>query len=166
MCHFSYKHAIDGLFRIYKEEGATKLFSGATMASSRAILVTIGQVCKRHSVFRVVHWVEGMIRSCVFLRFLCRLETGVGQTGTGRHWVVSRSCVWFSQFCSIHSLLLSMPLWCVTCTHVYVPHQRDELLLLRCFFERQDAASIIAEHRKNTWLCWSRIQTSHDNQLR
>ena len=41
---YSYKHAIDGLYRIVREEGALKLFSGATMASSRAILVTIGQV--------------------------------------------------------------------------------------------------------------------------
>ena len=41
---YSYKHAIDGLYRILREEGPVKLFSGATMASSRAIFVTIGQV--------------------------------------------------------------------------------------------------------------------------
>lgn len=41
---FSYKHAIDGVYRIVKEEGPIKSFSGATMASSRAVLVTIGQV--------------------------------------------------------------------------------------------------------------------------
>lgn len=41
---FSYKHAIDGLYRVYKFEGPANLFSGATMASSRAIFVTVGQV--------------------------------------------------------------------------------------------------------------------------
>lgn len=40
----SYKHAIDGLYRVFKEEGPVKMFSGATMATSRAVLVTIGQI--------------------------------------------------------------------------------------------------------------------------
>lgn len=40
----NYKHAIDGLFRVMREEGALKLMNGATMASSRATLVTIGQL--------------------------------------------------------------------------------------------------------------------------
>lgn len=40
----SYKHAIDGLYRVMRHEGALKLMNGATMASSRATLVTIGQV--------------------------------------------------------------------------------------------------------------------------
>ncbi|CAL8271742.1 unnamed protein product [Gadus morhua 'NCC'] len=31
----NYKHAIDGLVRVFQEEGLRKLFSGATMASSR-----------------------------------------------------------------------------------------------------------------------------------
>ena len=41
---FSYKHALDGLYQVYKHEGAPRLMSGASMASSRAVLVTIGQV--------------------------------------------------------------------------------------------------------------------------
>ena len=41
----SYKHAIDGLVRVYREEGLRKLFSGADWASSRAVLVTVGQLC-------------------------------------------------------------------------------------------------------------------------
>lgn len=41
---YSYKHAIDGLYRVARQEGALKLMNGATMASSRATLVTIGQV--------------------------------------------------------------------------------------------------------------------------
>ena len=42
---FSYKNAIDGLLRVIKEEGFFRSFNGASMASSRAVLVTIGQVC-------------------------------------------------------------------------------------------------------------------------
>ena len=42
---YSYKHALDGLIRAAKEEGPTKLFNGAIWASSRAVAVTIGQLC-------------------------------------------------------------------------------------------------------------------------
>lgn len=41
---FSYKHAIDGVFRVYREEGFRRLFSGASTATGRAILMTIGQL--------------------------------------------------------------------------------------------------------------------------
>lgn len=45
LCVFlSYKHAIDGLIRVYKEEGVKRLFSGATTATSRAVFMTIGQL--------------------------------------------------------------------------------------------------------------------------
>uniref|UniRef100_A0AAZ3PRP2 Mitochondrial dicarboxylate carrier n=1 Tax=Oncorhynchus tshawytscha TaxID=74940 RepID=A0AAZ3PRP2_ONCTS len=44
MVNVSYAHALDGLFRVWKEEGMKKLFSGATMASSRGALVTVGQL--------------------------------------------------------------------------------------------------------------------------
>uniref|UniRef100_A0A915AJD7 Mitochondrial dicarboxylate carrier n=1 Tax=Parascaris univalens TaxID=6257 RepID=A0A915AJD7_PARUN len=40
----NYKHAIDGVIRVAREEGVTKLFNGATMATCRAILMTIGQL--------------------------------------------------------------------------------------------------------------------------
>uniref|UniRef100_A0A6P7GB63 Mitochondrial dicarboxylate carrier-like n=1 Tax=Diabrotica virgifera virgifera TaxID=50390 RepID=A0A6P7GB63_DIAVI len=40
----NYKHAIDGLIRVYREEGARKLFSGCSMATSRAVFMTIGQL--------------------------------------------------------------------------------------------------------------------------
>ncbi|KAI1716070.1 mitochondrial carrier protein [Ditylenchus destructor] len=40
----NYKHAIDGLFRICREEGITKLFNGCTMATVRGTLMTIGQL--------------------------------------------------------------------------------------------------------------------------
>ncbi|KHJ45922.1 putative dicarboxylate transporter [Trichuris suis] len=40
----NYKNAIDGVFRVLREEGITRLFSGATMATCRAILMTVGQL--------------------------------------------------------------------------------------------------------------------------
>ena len=40
----NYKNAIDGLMKVYKYEGVKSLFNGATMATSRAIMMTIGQV--------------------------------------------------------------------------------------------------------------------------
>merc|ERR1711994_464100 len=41
----NYKHAIDGMARVYREEGLRNLFSGADWATGRAILMTIGQLC-------------------------------------------------------------------------------------------------------------------------
>jgi len=41
----NYKHAIDGMARVAREEGVAKLFSGVDWATGRAILMTIGQLC-------------------------------------------------------------------------------------------------------------------------
>lgn len=40
----NYKHAIDGMIRVYKEEGFRRLFAGASTATSRAVLMTVGQL--------------------------------------------------------------------------------------------------------------------------
>uniref|UniRef100_A0A1B0CKR9 Mitochondrial dicarboxylate carrier n=1 Tax=Lutzomyia longipalpis TaxID=7200 RepID=A0A1B0CKR9_LUTLO len=40
----NYKNAIDGLFRVYREEGFRRLFSGATTATMRGFMMTIGQI--------------------------------------------------------------------------------------------------------------------------
>jgi solute carrier family 25 (mitochondrial dicarboxylate transporter), member 10 len=40
----NYKHALDGVVRILREEGLKRLFGGASMATARAILMTIGQL--------------------------------------------------------------------------------------------------------------------------
>jgi len=40
----NYKHALDGLYRVTKEEGLSKCFNGATMATCRAVVMTIGQL--------------------------------------------------------------------------------------------------------------------------
>jgi dicarboxylate transporter 10 len=40
----SYRHALDGLYRIVRHEGAKTLFNGSTMATARAVLLNIGQL--------------------------------------------------------------------------------------------------------------------------
>lgn len=40
----NYKHAVDGLFRVLREEGVVRLWSGASMATGRAVLMTVGQL--------------------------------------------------------------------------------------------------------------------------
>ncbi|GAB5581414.1 mitochondrial uncoupling protein 3 [Prionailurus iriomotensis] len=40
----NYAHALDGLYRVAREEGLKKLFSGASMAASRGMFVTVGQL--------------------------------------------------------------------------------------------------------------------------
>ena len=40
----NYAHCIEALQRIFKTEGFTRMFAGASMASSRGMLVTIGQL--------------------------------------------------------------------------------------------------------------------------
>ncbi|KAI4478727.1 hypothetical protein M0804_011755 [Polistes exclamans] len=40
----NYKHALDGLVRVIKEEGVLRLFSGCSTATGRAMLMTIGQL--------------------------------------------------------------------------------------------------------------------------
>jgi len=41
----NYKHAIDGLIQVARKEGIVKLWNGTEWASSRAVLVTVGQLC-------------------------------------------------------------------------------------------------------------------------
>ncbi|KAK0076876.1 hypothetical protein PV326_010473, partial [Microctonus aethiopoides] len=40
----NYKHALDGLIRVCREEGMFKLFNGCSTATGRAALMTIGQL--------------------------------------------------------------------------------------------------------------------------
>ncbi|KAE8737471.1 hypothetical protein FOCC_FOCC017070 [Frankliniella occidentalis] len=40
----NYKHAIDGLWRVLREEGIRRLWGGATVATARAVLMTVGQL--------------------------------------------------------------------------------------------------------------------------
>lgn len=50
----NYKHALDGVLRIFKEEGLGRLFNGATMATSRAVLMTIGQLSFYDQIKQVI----------------------------------------------------------------------------------------------------------------
>lgn len=43
-CYCSYKHALDGIVCIIRQEGVKKLFSGCSTATLRAALMTIGQL--------------------------------------------------------------------------------------------------------------------------
>ncbi|XP_023714882.1 mitochondrial dicarboxylate carrier isoform X2 [Cryptotermes secundus] len=40
----NYRHAFDGIWRVYKEEGFRQLFCGASTATGRSVLMTIGQL--------------------------------------------------------------------------------------------------------------------------
>ncbi|PSN31169.1 Mitochondrial dicarboxylate carrier [Blattella germanica] len=40
----NYRHAIDGLRRVYKEEGFRRLFAGASTATGRSVMMTVGQL--------------------------------------------------------------------------------------------------------------------------
>lgn len=40
----NYKNAIDGLWRVARDEGPLKMFNGATAATTRAVFMTIGQL--------------------------------------------------------------------------------------------------------------------------
>lgn len=71
----NYKHAIDGLWRVYREEGAVKLMSGATMASSRATLVTIGQLSCYDQIKQLL-LTTGIFADNVYLHFISSFLAG------------------------------------------------------------------------------------------
>ncbi|XP_061625524.1 mitochondrial dicarboxylate carrier isoform X1 [Phyllopteryx taeniolatus] len=71
----NYKHAIDGLFRVFREEGVRKLFSGATMASSRGALVTVGQLACYDQAKQLVLG-TGMLGDNMFTHFLSSFIAG------------------------------------------------------------------------------------------
>ncbi|KAE8575965.1 hypothetical protein XENTR_v10004000 [Xenopus tropicalis] len=65
----NYAHALDGMFRVIREEGFRKLFSGATMASSRGALVTVGQLaCYDQAKQLVLN--TGFLSDNIFTHFL------------------------------------------------------------------------------------------------
>lgn len=71
----NYKHAIDGLIQVYSKEGATKLFSGATMASSRAVLVTIGQLSFYDQIKQML-LLSGFFKDNIVLHFSSSFAAG------------------------------------------------------------------------------------------
>ncbi|KAF0037685.1 hypothetical protein F2P81_010559 [Scophthalmus maximus] len=72
----NYKHAIDGVFRVFREEGVRRLFSGATMASSRGAMVTVGQLACYDQVKQLVLG-TGMMGDGMPTHFLSSFIAGV-----------------------------------------------------------------------------------------
>lgn len=71
----NYKHAIDGLYRVIREEGAVKLMNGATMASSRATLVTIGQL-SFYDQFKFLLMKTGVFKDNIMTHFTASFLAG------------------------------------------------------------------------------------------
>ncbi|CAL8122927.1 unnamed protein product [Orchesella dallaii] len=75
----NYKHAIDGVFRVLREEGLRRLFSGASTATTRAVFVTIGQLSFYDQV-KVVLLGTGLFKDNVLTHFLSSLSAGAAAT--------------------------------------------------------------------------------------
>ncbi|XP_058531813.1 mitochondrial dicarboxylate carrier [Ochotona princeps] len=71
----NYAHALDGLFRVAREEGLKKLFSGATMASSRGALVTVGQLSCYDQAKQLVLG-TGYLSDGIFTHFVASFVAG------------------------------------------------------------------------------------------
>nr|XP_055041922.1 mitochondrial dicarboxylate carrier [Misgurnus anguillicaudatus] len=71
----NYAHALDGLIRVWKEEGVRKLFSGASMASSRGVLVTVGQLSCYDQAKQLVLG-TGVMTDNIFTHFLASIIAG------------------------------------------------------------------------------------------
>uniref|UniRef100_A0A8C9WA05 Mitochondrial dicarboxylate carrier n=2 Tax=Scleropages formosus TaxID=113540 RepID=A0A8C9WA05_SCLFO len=71
----NYAHALDGLIRVWREEGVRKLFSGASMASSRGAMVTVGQLSCYDQAKQLVLG-TGVMTDNVLTHFLASLIAG------------------------------------------------------------------------------------------
>jgi dicarboxylate transporter 10 len=71
----NYKHALDGLRRVYRDEGLSRLFAGASTATGRAIFVNIGQIaCYDQSKSLLLK--SGLFRDNILTHFLSSLIAG------------------------------------------------------------------------------------------
>ncbi|NWV72344.1 DIC protein, partial [Malurus elegans] len=71
----SYSHALDGMYRVLREEGLKKLFSGASAASCRGALVTVGQLSCYDQAKQLV-LATGLLSDNVFTHFLSSFIAG------------------------------------------------------------------------------------------
>ncbi|KAF5911367.1 hypothetical protein HPG69_018670 [Diceros bicornis minor] len=71
----NYAHALDGLYRVAREEGLKKLFSGATMASSRGVFVTVGQLSCYDQAKQLV-LSTGYLSDSIFTHFVASFIAG------------------------------------------------------------------------------------------
>ncbi|NXK40475.1 DIC protein, partial [Piprites chloris] len=71
----NYSHALDGMYRVLREEGLKKLFSGATVASFRGALVTIGQLSCYDQAKQLV-LATGLLSDNIITHFLSSFIAG------------------------------------------------------------------------------------------
>jgi dicarboxylate transporter 10 len=74
-----YKHAIDGLWRVYREEGASKLFNGCGAATGRAVLMNSGQLASYDTV-KKAFLDSGYFTDSVGTHFLSSIVSGAVAT--------------------------------------------------------------------------------------
>ncbi|NXW79783.1 DIC protein, partial [Hirundo rustica] len=75
----SYSHALDGMYRVFREEGLKKLFSGASVASGRGALVTVGQLSCYDQAKQLV-LATGLLSDNIFTHFLSSFIAGICAT--------------------------------------------------------------------------------------
>lgn len=71
----NYKHALDGVIRVYQEEGIRRLFSGASTATSRAVFMTIGQL-SFYDQIKILLLKSGYFTDNLTTHFLSSLSAG------------------------------------------------------------------------------------------
>ncbi|XP_055323517.1 mitochondrial dicarboxylate carrier-like [Sitodiplosis mosellana] len=71
----NYKNAIDGLLRVNREEGFRRLFSGATTATGRGLMMNIGQIAFYDQV-KTILLTTGYFKDDPRLHFLSSLAAG------------------------------------------------------------------------------------------
>ncbi|NXB60049.1 DIC protein, partial [Struthidea cinerea] len=71
----NYSHALDGMYRVLREEGLKKLFSGASAASCRGALVTVGQLSCYDQAKQLV-LATGLLSDNIFTHFLSSFIAG------------------------------------------------------------------------------------------
>ncbi|XP_039418375.1 mitochondrial dicarboxylate carrier isoform X1 [Corvus cornix cornix] len=71
----NYSHALDGMYRVLREEGLKKLFSGASVASCRGALVTVGQLSCYDQAKQLV-LATGLLSDNIFTHFLSSFIAG------------------------------------------------------------------------------------------
>ncbi|NXD41735.1 DIC protein, partial [Copsychus sechellarum] len=74
-----YAHALDGMYRVLREEGVKKLFAGASVAAPRGALVTIGQLSCYDQAKQLV-LATGLLSDNVFTHFLSSFIAGLCAT--------------------------------------------------------------------------------------
>jgi len=71
----NYKNAIDGLLRVKREEGFRRLFAGATTATARGFLMTIGQIAF-YDQAKTIYLGTGYFKDDPRLHFVSSLTAG------------------------------------------------------------------------------------------